>query len=144
MIEENICPICSKIFIEYNAENFLETGKAPEYCDSCGKGYCSDECAKLEAYESTFPNCCPGVYWCVVCRTSYLNLANGHLFIRDYHLPSNDLTKYLGDKFINGGFIDKCMTCGIWCYEFKSNIDNLPGKYEGISCENFKKGINKS
>lgn len=108
-----------------------------KYCESdCDRRFCSYECADLDHLENTFPNCCPGVYWCCLCKKEYLEAAQGHLFIPASHPASKDLETYLGkDKnYDNGAFVEKCMNCKLWCYQVKSHTD-VPGKYEGYACE---------
>jgi hypothetical protein len=102
-------------------------------CDLCDRYFCSEQCAQIDDYENTFPNCCPGVYWCIVCRTNYLNAAKGHLFIISQHEAHLDLKTYLDQDPNEWAFVDQCMNCGIWCYEFKSKT-NVLSKYEGVSC----------
>jgi hypothetical protein len=105
------------------------------FCEmDCDRRFCSEDCAGIEAFENTFPNCCPGVYWCVLCRNEYLASANGHLFILHNHPPTPELVKQFGERFVDGGFVDRCMNCKMWHYEFKSCTEK-PGLYEGYACE---------
>lgn len=117
------CAVCNKE-LNYN----------DSYCDYCERPFCSDECAQLDDYENTFRNCCPGVYWCIVCRNNYLSKAGGHLFIIRSHPPHPDLKTYLDADPNEWIFVDRCMNCEMWHYEFKSQVDNVPGKYEGQVC----------
>lgn len=101
----------------------------------CRNAFCSYECADLKELENIFPNCCPGVSWCGLCRKDYLNSTKGHIFVPEIHYQSPELQTYLGmdEDCSNGVFIDCCMTCGMWCYEFKSQT-NIPGIFEGRGC----------
>lgn len=125
----NYCAICNKPVGDGEYDG--------KYCESgCDRRFCSDDCADLDHLENTFPNCCPGVYWCCLCKKEYLELAQGHLFMIANHEAHPDLEKYLGtDKdYSNGAFVEKCMNCKMWCYEVKSGTDML-GKYENYACE---------
>jgi hypothetical protein len=73
MIKETpvTCPVCSQDFFEMGGRiTIYDKYQLTPYCDLCEKPFCSEECIQLEAYEDTFYNCCPGVYWCIVCRTN--------------------------------------------------------------------------
>lgn len=103
-------------------------------CDYCERHFCSEDCAQVEDYESTFPDHCPGVYWCIICRNDYLSKAGGHLFVIGRHPAHSDLKTYLNRDPNDWAFVDQCMTCGMWCYEFASDAEGIPGKYEGQAC----------
>lgn len=123
-MNNELCAACSK----NNDDNHSY------YCEAdCGRIFCSLECAQLESYEDTFPNCCPGIYWCGMCRAEYLDFAKGHLFIPHSHSYNSDLQLYVNQEYTNGAFIGKCMKCNIWSYEFGS-FTNLPGRCEGQAC----------
>lgn len=105
------------------------------FCEAgCDRRFCSDDCAQLDHYENTFPNCCPGVYWCILCKTEYLDAAQGHLFVIAHHDAHPNLKAYLDRDPKEPMFVDKCMNCDMWCYEVKSKTDE-PGRYEGYACE---------
>jgi hypothetical protein len=117
-----ICCICSKDIDE----------KSRDACESCRREF-HIECGKVEATEDTFPGSCPGVYWCIICRTQYHKEAKGHIFQIADHDNHSDLLTYAGINTTNGAFADRCSKCGMWAYEFRSKTAT-PGKYEGVPC----------
>lgn len=136
MIKEGTitCPGCSNDFFDTNRSLDIYDNYNPQpSCDLCEKKFCSEECIQLEAYEDTFFNCCPGVYWCIICRTTYFRDAKGHLFFMQTHDNTPDLLTYCNITSTNGAFVDQCKHCGVWSYEFRSKT-NTPGKYEGAPC----------
>lgn len=125
----NNCAICNKE-LEKDCGQFCES--------DCGRLFCSYECAQLEGYEETFPNCCPGVYWCILCRNEYLDATKGHFFMIKNHEKHQDLKTYLGLDPDEPIFSEACMKCDIWHYQFKSQTD-IAGIYEGQECtEEFR------
>jgi hypothetical protein len=104
------CFLCSKDFVRPPNGDWSSDR---EICDLCEREFCFD-CGELEAYEFTFPNCCPGVYWCVICKTRYLEEAKGHLFVIANHDNHPDLLTYCSIDTTNGAFADRCNKCGMW------------------------------
>jgi hypothetical protein len=136
MIKETpvTCPVCFQDFFEMAGHiTIYDKYQLTPYCDLCEKPFCSEECIQLEAYEDTFDNCCPGVYWCIICRTTYFKEAKGHLFFMQNHSNSPDLLTYCNIKSTNGAFVDQCKKCGVWSYEFRSKTD-AHSPYEGVPC----------
>ena len=85
--------------------------------------FCSEKCAQHKAIEDDIQGSCPGVYWCAVCSSEYLEAAKGHHFLLQY------------DKSTDG-FSDRCTKCYVWCYDFKSKT-KTSGKFEGVSCKDL-------
>ena len=128
------CVRCEKISdTKYPEDQISEFG---EYCDCCKNIFCSDKCAEIEHYEDTFPDCCPGVYWCFTCREEYLNWSKGHVFVPNLY-PSKEeegkLARY--KKYLEGGIrccFGKCIRCGLSDIEYVAPEEDNPHK--GLSC----------
>jgi hypothetical protein len=123
MTIERTCGACLKPLdeSEYDCYN----------CDCCVRQFCSSKCRNWEPVKNTFPNCCPGVYWCQVCKKEYLDFAKGHIFVPVSHIANEDTVKYTGiGHWIMYG---KCTKCSMWQHEFKSGTD-IKSQYEGQPC----------
>jgi hypothetical protein len=120
-IKQVHCAICSKEF-----------SISAVFC-GCDRHFCSEQCAQTEECEDTIPNSSPGVHWCILCKTEYLDSAKGHLFMMANHDPHPDLQTYANLDPNIWQFVEACMNCNMWCYEFKSYTE-IPGKYEGVAC----------